>query len=563
METNRINQKLFLPATVLLYLILILAAIKFQLLEGKKYYRLSETNRIKEVAITPPRGRVFDRKGRVVATVRPGYEVVALPAVINDSTILRLAQILKIPSSIIRARLRRTRNPYQMITIAHDIDFLTLSRLEENLATLNGVDVVTEPLRYYPYHQLLFHVLGFVGEIGGEVKRKSGYRLGDFIGKTGLEARLENRLRGEKGWRYVEINALGKEIGPVLEKRPIQPKPGEDLTITIDAELQESTASYLRDYPRAAVVGMELRSGEILILYSKPSIDPNLIVHGISRTTWDSIVNHPAAPLYNRATMSRYPPGSTFKVVTTIAALLAGWDTTRTIHCTGRFPFGDRVFHCWRRHGRIGFGQAIEKSCDCYFYTIGKEIGFDPILRVAQIFHLTSPTGIEIEEEGGFFPDSSYYERRYGSNWPRGLILNLAIGQGEILLTPLRLATMYAEIITGRRIRPHLLSEEVNFDPLPIDSSILDVVRQGLIRVVEEGTGRIVASYLRDAAGKTGTAQNPHGEDHSIFVGYTPTREPAFLVCVIVENAGHGASVAAPVAGKIMSLYRKRYAQEE
>ena len=563
MEEREVNRRFLFYVTTIVYLIIISFAFRFQVIEGRKYYRLSETNRIKEVMIKPPRGQILDRNGKVLATIRPGHEIKVLPAVIDRKTIELLADIIHKPPSEITAKIKECSNPYQAITLGHDIDFVTLCRLEEQLGSLKGVDIVTEPLRYYPYHRLFFHVVGFVGETSPEELNKGGYKPGDLIGKTGIEARFERELKGKKGVRYIEIDAHGKEIGLVEEKRPIPPQPGMDIKTTLDAELQESTALYLNGYPRAAVVGMDLRSGEVLILYSKPGIDPNIIVHGMKKNVWDSISRHPAAPLFNRTTLSRYPPGSTFKVLTAIAALISGWDTTRKISCTKRYRFGNRVFRCWRRHGRVRFIEAIEKSCDTYFYEIGKTLGLDPLLRVKDLLQFEEKTGIEIEEEESFFPDTSWYERKYGSQWPRGVILNLVIGQGEVLLTPIRLATIYAEILTGKKITPHLVKKKrPKSEPLPIDNEILKLIHQGLKRVVEEGTGRIVTYYLKDAGGKTGTAQNPHGEDHSLFIGFTPADNPRFLVCVVIENAGHGASAAAPVAGKILSLYKKRYVQK-
>ena len=562
MEIRKVTYRTITILTVLLYLAIILASVKFQIIDGSRYYRLSETNRIKAVEIKPPRGNILDRQGRIIATVRPAYEVMVLPAVIDSATIAKLSSILKIEPQSIKRKLEKTKNPYQLINIAHDISFVVLSSLEEQLYDLNGVEVTTEPLRYYPLKDIFFHAIGFVGEAPETKIAEAGYSPGDFIGKMGLELTAEDLLKGNKGSEYIEINALGKELGPVTEKRPVEPTPGKEIRTTLDAVLQESTALYLGRYERASVVGIDLTTGGVIILYSKPGIDPNRIVHGMSKATWDSIIKMESSPLYNRATMSRYPPGSTFKILTTIAALNQGWDTSRMIICKGRYFYGNRTFKDWRRHGRVTLGKAIEKSCDVYYYTIGKELGLDPILEVTQLFKLHEKTGIEIEEETSFFPDSGWYEHRYGENWPRGVILNLSIGQGEVLLTPIKLATIYAEIISGKRIHPHLLPTEAVVESLPIESWILDFVHHGLIRVVEEGTGRIISYYLEDAAGKTGTAQNPHGEDHSIFVGYTPIDNPQFLVCVIVENAGHGASVAAPVAGKIMALYKRLYGQK-
>jgi len=297
---------------------------RIQILEGKRYYELSEENRVRKVYIPAPRGRILDRNGVVMANSRPGFSVAVIPNLVEEETIKELAQILSIDPQDIKDWIRKTRTPQIALKIKHDIEFTTLTKIEERLKDLKGVVVSIEPLRNYPYDSLLSHVLGYVGEVTfNELGGDGDYKYGDFIGRMGIEEFYESRLRGKDGIIYMEVDAYGNEVGPIAEKRPQVLIEGEDIRLTLDVELQESAAVYLTRYDKAAVIALNPNTGEVLILYSKPGFDPNIFVRGLTVEEWQKINHHPDAPLYNRAIMSGYPPGSSFKPFVALAGLEA------------------------------------------------------------------------------------------------------------------------------------------------------------------------------------------------------------------------------------------------
>jgi penicillin-binding protein 2 len=453
------------------------------------------------------------------------------------------------------------KNPYMSVKVGHDVPFDKFSIIEESLEDLKGVEVGIEPLRNYPYQEDFSHLIGYVGEITeAELKTTDAYLPGNYLGRMGLEEQYEDILKGTDGVEYIEVDARGREVGPVLEKRPVPVTLGKDLYTSVDFALTESTALYLADYEKGAVVALDPRTGEILTLYSKPGFDPNLFVRGVGTDEWQVLNNAENAPMYNRATMSCYPCGSTFKPFIALAALDAGMiDENRVFEpCRGQYILGRRSFRCWKIHGRLALVDAIIHSCDVYFYQLGRFIGVDTIASRLRKIGFGQVTGIDLpQEKTGILPDRKWFAARYGDYWTEGHILNLSIGQGDLLVTPLQLACAYSLFVNGGRIpRPHLLkAEKITYLSTGINPAALEVVCRGLKGVVSVGTG--VMAQVRDieVSGKTGTAENPHGKDHSWFVGYAPAQEPKILVCVLVENAGHGGSVAAPIAGKIINAY--------
>ncbi len=558
LKTYRFLQTLLLGS----FAIIIFFSIKLQIFEGNKYYRLSEENRIKKKYIIAPRGKIYDRQGREIANTRPGFYVSITPALTDQSSVERVAQILNVDINTIQKKLKIEKNPYVSVKIDRDVSFREISIIEEQIEDLPGVEVGVEPVRNYPYNELLCHLLGYVSEITDlELKQFKDYKLGDYIGRIGLEQQYEKILAGKDGIDYIEVDVKGRELGKVPEYRPIPPIPGNDLYTTIDLELTDSTASFLKNYPRASAIAMDPQNGEIYVFYSKPGFNPNRFVQGLTEVEWQALNNPKEAPLYNRATMSCYPIGSTIKPFIALCGLDKGMlgPEKRFEPCRGGLRLGNRYFGCWKIHGSLNLVDAIVYSCDVYFYQLGRYLGIDNITDILFEVGFGKPTGIDLpQEKTGLVPDRNWMEKRYGKNWTEGHIFNLSIGQGDILATPLQLARAYTVFANKNNtiVLPHL-NKAIETDNKIINKKIeaLKIVRDALSDVVTRGTGMMAQVQGFEVSGKTGTAENPHGEDHSFFVGYAPKENPRILVCVIVENAGHGGSVAAPIVGKIIKTY--------
>jgi penicillin-binding protein 2 len=561
MDESITKFKVLRNVILVLAAIILIWSIRLQVFEGSKYSRLSEKNRIRLKYTEAPRGRILDKYGVEIANTRPGFYVSVVRAAIDEQTLKNLEHILGIKAEDIIEKSRIEKNPYNPVKVAHDISYEELSLIEETLDALNGVEVGVEPLRNYPYRDLLFHQVGYVGEITArELEKDSSYFIGDYIGKMGLEQYYENILRGTPGVEYIEVDARGKEVGKITEKRSVPPIAGYDLQTTIDVALTESVAVYLEEYEKAACVCLNPRNGAILVLYSKPGFDPNLFTHGLLKAEWDILYKDPNAPIYNRATMSCYPPGSTFKPFIAVAALDSKMveNGKRFEPCVGEYRLGRRTFRCWKMHGSLNLTGAIVNSCDIYFYQLGSLVGIDTIYDRASRIGFGKKTGIDLpNEKAGIMPDRAWFEKRYGLNWTRGHIFNLSIGQGDILVSPIQLACAYAIFANAGKIpMPHIIERnDTTFFTSDISPDALEIVRAALAGVVARGTGTMARVPNVEVCGKTGTSQNPHGEDHSLFVGFAPASDPEILVCVVVENAGHGGSIAAPIAGKIMRSY--------
>ena len=569
MDEKAVKFKIIRNLMLILAAVIIIWSIKLQVFEGKKYSRLSEKNRIRMKYATAPRGRILDRNGVEIANTRPGFYVSIIRAAIDSVTIRELSRILFMDEKAIIEKSNIEKNPFKHVKIAHDISYEQLSLIEEKIEAFNGVEVDVEPLRNYPYGELLFHLIGYVGEItAGELEKDHTYSIGDYIGKMGLEEYYESILKGTPGIEYLEVDARGKEVGKITEKRSVPLTAGEDLFTTIDIVLTESVAVYLEDYEKAACVCLGPQNGEVLVLYSKPGFDPNLFTHGLQRIEWDILHKDPNAPMYNRATMSCYPCGSTYKPFVALSALDSKIITEkkRFDPCRGKYRLGRRIFRCWKTHGSLNLTGAIINSCDIYFYQLGTLVGIDTIFERSSRIGFGKKTGIDLpNEKDGLMPDRTWFEKRYGHNWTRGHIFNLSIGQGDILVTPLQLACAYTIFVNDGMIPiPHVISKnDTTYFTTDISHEAIETVKEALAGVVARGTGTLARVPNTIVSGKTGTSQNPHGEDHSLFVGFAPADNPKILVCLIVENAGHGGSVAAPITGKILKSYLRSLGQTE
>lgn len=588
---SRYRQRHFTIAVSVVFSLVLLRLFTLQVLQGSKYRELSEENRIRVEVIAAPRGEIRDRNGLLLADNIPSFTVtldpydktyVDAPALL-DTTITRLGVILGVDPLVLRDKMRREGGQsFLPVRLKRNVDRTTVAYVAEHESDLPGVDVEFEPLRRYPLGEMGSHLLGYVGEISDkemEDPDRSEYLRGDLIGKVGIERQYERYLRGESGKRFVEVNAMGRKAALLGEKRPVLPKRGAALRLTIDANLQRAAEQAFAPGARGAAVVLDPRTGEVLALASKPNYDPNEFSTGISQERWAVLSEGGNFPLFNRAISAAYPPGSTLKPFVALAGLQAGAiqpGTTFRETCNGAFQFGRRSFHCWdpEGHGTLALRDAIARSCDVYFYQLGIRLGLERLSEFMKKIKVSERSGIDLpQERRGLFPDVAWYDKHYGAGrWSRGLVLNLAIGQGEISLTPIKLAQLAALIANGGTlVRPHLI-EDIEDDGRavsgaipPVDSlgtridlapAALASIRAAMEAVVNDpkGTGYAAKVDSIRVAGKTGTAQN-RGNNHALFICFAPVDNPRIAVAVMVENAGHGSTAAAPIAQKVLQAY--------
>jgi penicillin-binding protein 2 len=564
--------------------------VKLQLIDHTELAAQSEENRIRVVPITPRRGRVYDRDNRVIIDNRPSYTVsVVASEEVKDQTLPQLAALIGLDTLQLRKRISKNMvSRYQPAPVKRDIPFETVAVLEEQNEKFPGVSYRMERVRQYADGLGAEVVTGHVGDASTEELAQRGaenLRLGSIIGKKGLERKYDPLLRGTEGTAYIEVFASGQIRGPYEGREGLGAVSGADLTLTLDIDVQRACIQALDTFCCGAIVAMDPRTGGILAMTSYPSYDANIFSSVIPESLWTSISTDTTHPLLNRPLSGQYPPGSTVKFITVGAALEEHLITSRTLlkPCLGGYRFGNRIFHCWELggHGSLTAAHSLEQSCDIYMYQLGQKLGVDVLSEYFGKCGFGKKTGIDIPGEvAGLNPNSVYYDERYGKNkWTTGLVLNNSIGQGEILSTPLQLAQFFCGLaMNGVVYRPHVVEkitrpngeitrtvpEEVF--RLPFSQSTMDVLLEGLRLVVEgeHGTARSLRNRDYTIGGKTGTAQNPHGLEHSLFVGVAPLDAPEIVVCAVVENAGHGSVVAAPVVGQVIRAYMdKKLAREK
>jgi penicillin-binding protein 2 len=607
--SKRQRARILMGFLIISVLVLGLRLFFLQVLKASYYKRISEENRIQPMPLPAPRGIIKDRNGKIIAFNRSSYTISLIPYEAKDLDLLseRLALILNLDISWLKEKLKTLpktgSKKYERIKLKKEVDFKTICAIEEQNENLPGVICQVEQTRGYPDGSWAGHVLGYVKELskqelstgstppaGDSNSQESfffnpspaenkGYRLGGYIGRGGVEKQYDDLLRGKDGITFLEITAAGKILGPLEDKKPDLPVKGVDIKLTIDLDLQVEAESALVGYESGAVVAIDPQNGEILALVSKPGFDANLFAGALSPQDWKEISQNPLHPLLSRTIQATYAPGSTLKLLTAAIALeskIAHRDTYLS-PCFGSYFFGKRVFRCWKPegHGRLSFMDAIIQSCDVYFYQLGLKVGLERWSRYAKLCGFGEKTGVDLPDEAkGFVPSFEYYNKKYGEGeWVRNLVINLAIGQGEVLVTPLQLASFYCGLATdGTIYQPHILKEINTLDGrvittqskvlrhLPFSASTLELLKEAMVGVVNDlyGTGRLARISDITVAGKTGTAQNPFGEAHAWFVGYAPAENPQIVVAVLVENVGHGGTFAAPVAKAIIEKYLKK-----
>ena len=570
---------------VLIFVALVSRLTYLQVVKGPEYQRLAEGNRTRQVNVVAPRGDFFDRNGVVLVASRPGFVVSIVPGnkPVPSAVITLTAAILGMDAKEIVDRLARSKSAFEPVRLKIDVGQHIVAAIEERRAELPGVVVEILPVRSYVHNQMGVHVFGYVSEIS-ETELASmgdqGYRAGDLIGQSGLERKYDSFIKGIDGGSQIEVDVAGRMVQVLAKKEPI---PGNNLVLTIDYRLQKVAEEALdeqlrylqqqggrRNAKAGAVVVLNPQNGEVLAMASRPAFDPNQFIGGISTQNWKAINENPFHPMDNRAIAGEYPPGSTFKIVTGTAALeLKKVTANELIFDSGQHWLVPKVNAAGEALGWINFHQALSMSDNVYFYELGNRLGIDALERYARMFGLGSYTGIDLPgESDGLVANRKYKELNYKEDWYLAETFDAAIGQGFQLATPLQMAVLMSEIANGgRRWRPHIVGKVLSskgelVKAMPVEEvgridispETLKLVRDGLRGVSEAGgTGAgVFANFPVPVAGKTGTAENPHGDDHGWFVAYGPFDDPRLTVAVIIEQGGYGSSSAGPIARKIL-----------
>jgi penicillin-binding protein 2 len=590
---------------IVIFAILLIRLWILQIMEGATIMVKSKQNQTRIIRIEAPRGIFYDRKGNILVTSRISHNLSVVPEDIKDKpeVITLLSQILKISEADLRAKLkpnpRIQRTPYQYITISKDVDPATVIKLLEEKINLPGVEVEEVPVRSYPFKDLACHLFGYIREINDqelEEEKGKGYRLGDNIGKTGLERTYEDYLRGVSGGKNFEVDIHGRPLRLLENQEPI---PGNNLHLTIDLKVQaaaekaiDDQMAWLQKYSKwrnaksGAVLALDPRNGNILAMVSKPGFDPNSFVGVMPQEVADKIYRNPLHPLTNRTIQGEFAPGSTFKPITVISALMENKATVKDrFLCTGYDPIWGKKFKCWivdntsgpREHGVETVVDGLKNSCNIVMAELSRRVGPDILAKYSRFFGLGKPTGLNLYpgEASGLVPDPEWKRKNTKEKiWYPLETMMFGIGQTYLTVTPIQLAEVYAAIANdGKIYRPHLVSKisapsgelVTKFNPqlmldLQLSPTIRSVVQQGLTEVI--GDGGTASSAFQGfpidkypIAGKTGTAQKPPYDNSGVFACYAPANKPEIVVVVFVEQGGSGSGGAAPIARKVLEAY--------
>lgn len=562
-----------------------------QVTQRDKYQVLAEENRIQTRLLAPPRGQILDRHGQSIAGNVQNFEATVIPEQVDDLSLLlhRLSQLLPIEPAEQQRILREAKRAraFAPILIRDNLSWDEVAALELHAPELPGLSIESGEVRAYPFAEQAAHIIGYVGAVSEKEQQEAadsddkilalpGFR----IGKGGVEKQMEAQLRGIAGNEQLEVNAHGRVVRQLDRRAPVAGKP---VALTVDIGLQQFVQARLAEQESAAAVVMDVNDGGIYALGSHPAFDPNLFTFGIGQADWSRLNNDERNPLSNKVLSGVYPPGSTFKTVTALAALESGMVTeTHTVSCPGYMELGDHRFHCWRHqgHGTLDMVGALANSCDVYFYDVARRIGIDRIGAMGERMGLGRKLGIDMpNERAGALPRPSFLRSKKDAPWQMGETLIAAIGQGSVLATPLQLATLAARIANGgKAVIPHIIrggDDQPDIRDIGLPKKHLDIVRRGMIDVVNKPGATAYGSRITDPAmamaGKTGSAQvrrigmaerakgvipneaRPWKErDHALFIAYAPIDNPRFAISVIVEHGGGGAKVAAPIARDIL-----------
>jgi penicillin-binding protein 2 len=549
------------------FLLLFFRLFWLQVVEGPAYIHLAQRNAARVIPVIAQRGIIYDRCHKPVVTNRVNFGIYLLPHLINANNreiiLTAVSRLTAVPVSEIEALLEAKKSrPFEPVLVKDNLPLRVVSHIEEKIGSLNAIAVRAQPVRDYCYGNTAAQVLGYVGEIDAdelEVYRNEGYKLGDGIGKMGLEKLYDKYLRGEDGGQKLEIDVYGTPVRVIESKDPV---PGNDLEITIDIELQREVERLLAG-KNGGVVVLDLLSGEVLAVASSPSFDPQKIF---------PFLKDRRHPFMNRC-ISVYPSGSIFKPVTFISVLEEGLASLREVFfCPGFYMLGDHRANCWKTsgHGRIDLFEGLVWSCDVVYYEMGRRAGPSLLSKYARLFGLGQETGIDLlQEKPGLVPDEVWKQRVLKEKWYPGDSINFGIGQGYLQVSPLQMSVLYGALATGEKLRPFivrsikgpegkiLLENKTKKERLPLREEVLKTAREALRAVVARGTGRVANVEGMPAAGKTGTAENP-GLPHAWFICYEPFDKPEIVIAAFVEHGQHGDQVTASIARGILEWYRDR-----
>jgi penicillin-binding protein 2 len=565
-----------------------------QIAEGQKYVTLSDNNRVNLKILAPSRGVIVDRYGEALATNGQNFRVLITPEQAKDIklSLQKLQSIVALTQKDIKRVLKQAKRTasFVPIEVKDNLSWEDVASIEVNLPELPGLSIDVGEVRSYPYGDAYAHLVGYVGAVSQtEISDDPVLSLPGFkIGKTGIEKSYDNDLRGKAGTAEVEVNVVGREVREIKRNKADQ---GKTIQLTIDNELQKLTQKRLSEEKSASAVIMDCVTGAVYSMSSHPSFNPNLFTRGLSAEKWEELLADPGFPLNNKAIGGQYPPGSTFKMVTALAALEDRLVTKNTTtHCSGRYEYGGDLFHCWKQygHGKMDMISALEQSCDVYFYDIAKDLGINKISEMAYKLGLGQRLGFELKEERpGLVPDKNWKMGHFGTPWRPGETIVASIGQGYIQSTPLQLATMVGRLVNGGyAVKPWIVGfvgqtpgMDTSWPSLGLKKANLALIKNGMDKVVnsEKGTAfktRIEAKAMQ-FGGKTGTAQVKRitkeqrlegysNEDlpwkfrhHALFVGYAPVKSPRYVCSVVVEHGGSGSAAAAPIARDLL-LYAQK-----
>ena len=565
--------------------VLLLGFWKLQVIDSDKYAALAERNRVREIPVIAPRGRMLDRDGRVLVDNRPSFSVLLLR---DDMTqvekhLAAISEGLGIPLADLKDQLNSTKNlaKFQPIIIKSDASPADIAFIESHKSDIPVLEMIPVSRRRYLPGGFLSHAVGYVGEVSEQQIEASNGKLrpGDFAGKFGLELQYNDSLQGTDGKRRVIVNSVGKEVGHLPTQEAI---PGKQIQLSIDYDLQQVAEQSLGERP-GAVVALDPRNGEVLAMASHPALDPNDFAVRVSADEWKKLNEDPQKPLLNRAIQAQLAPGSVFKIVTATAMLEDHVPAESfTTFCPGYAKFFGRQYHCWvfyaktgpKSHGATHLHEAILKSCDVFFYNVGLRLGIERLAYYASHFGIGHKSGIDLpSEEAGLMPSPQWVARVLHRKWYQGEVISVATGQGAVTTTPLQLARMIGGIASGGLfMQPHMLKDTPNVkeERFPISEHTIEEITDAMYGVVNEpgGTGGQLRLTGIEFSGKSGTAQvigydtrarigkQKKFEDNAWFVGYAPRRNPEIVVSVLVQESGkHGGEAAGPVVRDIIKAY--------
>ena len=575
---------------MLLMGLLMAAFFRVQVLGSTAWTLRAESNRLRQLPLPAPRGTIYDRNGAILADNVPGYAITLLPAPQDSmrATLARMSRYMDLPPQRIERLMAELRRYGRELVVDADADFAVVSALEERRAEFPGVYIEMRPHRRYVGGAATSHVLGYVGEITADELEHQAfadgrYEQGVVVGKTGIEREYESHLQGERGLRYVEVDAKGRIVGDFGGVTSDPAMPGKDLRLNLDLELQEYIDHIFPDSMAGAVVAMDPADGGVLALYSAPSFDANAFVGGVDAALWEQLNTDPLKPLFDRSVLGLYAPASTFKLATAAIALDLGIvspESHMAVPCTGAWFWGGRLWHCHKPdgHGSLDLAGAIANSCDVYFYQLGLRIGLDRMLRRATDIGFSRECGVDLPQESrGTFPaDRQFWNRRFGYSPQEGEVLSLAIGQGPNEQTPLKMAQFYTALARDGSAPAPAIAQGVELGEgwsLNLKPEHLAVLREGLREVTQPGGTAHYAGTLEhwEVLGKTGTGQNAQSVaglagDHAWFAAIVGPfgGAPEVVVVVLVEHGESGSRVAAPIATKAADFYlRKKHGIEQ